>query len=204
MSDEPALRLRRTPTYFALTSLAWLGGKTLFPLSVEGLAHIPREGAVVFAANHQSFLDIPLLASLIPRHVSFVARDSLAQSRAMAFIMEQCGAVLVRRGEPDHAALRGMLAHLAVGDGICVFPEGTRSRDGSLGAFRRGALMAARRGHAPVIPVGISGSFEAWPPGQKLPHPHRIRFRFGEAIDPSGGNALEIVRARVATLIESR
>lgn len=204
MSAEETLRLERTPTYYFLTSLAWLGGKTLFPLKIEGQELIPREGPVVFAANHQSFLDIPLLASAIPRHVSFVARDSLAQSRVMAYIMDQCGAVLVRRGEPDHAALRGMLAHLAAGDGVCLFPEGTRSRDGSLGEFRRGALLAARRGRAPVVPVGISGSFEAWPPGQKLPHPHRIQIRFGEPLDPREGNALEIVRERVATLIESR
>jgi 1-acyl-sn-glycerol-3-phosphate acyltransferase len=201
---EPPLLLERTLTYRFLTSLAWLGGHTFFPLSVSGREKIPMTGPVVFAANHQSFLDIPLLASLVPRHVSFVARASLAQSKVMDFIMKQCGAVLVRRGEADVTALRAMVAHLQAGDGLCVFPEGTRSRDGSLGPFLRGALMAARRGRAPIIPVGIRGSFEAWPPGQRFPHPHRIQFAFGDPIDSAEKNALEMVRSAVEVLIQPR
>jgi 1-acyl-sn-glycerol-3-phosphate acyltransferase len=174
------------------------------PCEVTGREHVPKTGPCVFVANHQSFLDIPFFAAQIPRHVCFVARGSLAESRLLAYIMNQAGCVLVKRGESDLSAVREIVAHLKGGDAVCVFPEGTRSKDGSIGEFRRGALLAARRGNAPVIPVGISGSFEAWPPGQKWPHPHRIRFAFGEPIDPRGENALEIVRERVVELAASR
>lgn len=198
------VRTRRTPTYHFLTTLAKLGGKTFFPLSATGREKIPREGAVVFAANHQSYLDIPLMAALVPRHVSFVARDTLADSKLMAWIMDQCGAVLVKRGAADRAAMREMVDHLGAGDSLCIFPEGTRSRDGALGEFRRGALMAARMGRAPIVPVGIRGSFEAWPPRQRLPHPHRIHFAFGDPVDPRDEQALEKVRAAVDVLMRAR
>ena len=200
--DKPqSLRITRGLTYHFLAKSTWRLGKTVLPLTVEGRENIPLEGPVVFACNHQSFLDIPVLASVVPRHISFVARATLAKSKVIAFVMEHCGAVLIKRGEADHSALRGMVAHLQAGDSLCVFPEGTRSRDGSLGEFRRGALLAARRGKAQVIPVGITGSFEAWPPGQAIPHPHRMGMRFGTPVDPKDKNALEMVRDQVASLI---
>ncbi|MDF1801156.1 MAG: lysophospholipid acyltransferase family protein [Planctomycetota bacterium] len=203
-TEEPQLLTTKTLTYHGLRSVAWMCSKTIFRTRVEGRENVPAEGPVVLCANHQSFLDIPLLAASLSRHVSFVARDTLAKSGTLARIMERCGAVLVKRGESDHGALKEMIGHLAEGDCMCLFPEGTRTKDGSLGAFQRGALLAARRGRATVVPVGISGSFGAWPPGQKYPRPHRITIRFGEAVDPRSEGALEIVRQRVAAAIEGR
>lgn len=204
MTDEPRLRLKRTLTYRFCVGSSWWLGKSIMPCKVTGAEHIPKSGPVVFVANHQSFLDIPFFAAQIPRHVSFVARESLAKSKLLAFIMEQAGCVLVKRGESDLTAVREMVAHLRGGDAVCIFPEGTRSKDGSIGEFHRGALLAARRGGAQVIPVGISGSFEAWPPGQRWPHPGRLRFAIGTPIDPRGENALENVRERVVELATSR
>jgi len=204
LTEDPQLLTTKTLTYRGLSSIAWLCSKTVFASRVEGRENVPTEGPVVLCANHQSYLDIPLLAASISRHISFVARDTLASSGTMARVMERCGAVLVKRGESDHGALKEMIGHLAEGDCVCIFPEGTRTKDGSLGAFQRGALLAARRGRATVVPVGISGSFGAWPPGQKFPRPHRISIRFGEPVDPRADGALEIVRQRVAAAIEGR
>lgn len=198
----PAVLTTKTLTYRTLNGLAKLGSRTLFPTRYEGREHLPAAGPLVLCSNHQSYLDIPLIAAGVPRHVSFVARESLARSPLLARFMERCGAVLVRRGEADHGALKEMVAHLAAGDCVCIFPEGSRTKDGSIGEFRRGALLAARRGRAPVVPVAVTGSFEAWPPGQGLPRPHRIRIRFGEPVDPRDRDALEKVRGRVAELAE--
>ena len=200
---EPPLLLERTLTYHFLTSLAWLGGHTFFPLSVSGREKIPMTGPVVFAANHQSFLDIPLLASLVPRHVSFVARASLAQSKVMDFIMKQCGAVLVRRGEADVTALRAMVAHLQAGDGLCVFPEGTRSATGEIGLFKGGLYhLAVRRPELDLVPVHIDNLNRILPRGEFFQVPLLSCVILGHAmrLNPSESKQYFLERTRRAVI----
>jgi 1-acyl-sn-glycerol-3-phosphate acyltransferase len=190
------------------SGLVYFTGRTLLRLylglyhriRVEGREHLPRAGGVLLVANHQSFLDIPVVAVATDRHVAFVARESLARSRFLAFLMRESGSVLVRRGESDRAALESMIEHLRQGDCVSVFPEGTRTRDGSLGEFRRGALLAARRAGCPILPLAISGAYQAWPRGRSLPRPLRIVARFGRPIAPSE-EALAEARAAIAGLL---
>ena len=204
-AKEPAemkLRTRKGLTYRLCQLASWITCRIYIPTKVIGRENIPKDGPVVFASNHQSWLDIPIITAFAPRHVSFVAKDTLAQGPVMAHILEHSGAVLLKRGESDVAAMREMVAHLDAGDCLCVFPEGTRSRDGGLGEFQRGVLLAARRGKAQVVPVAIRGSFGAWPVGQKFPHPHRITLQFGEPMDPREG--IEKVQSAVAAMLGSR
>ena len=172
--------------------------RTVWRARFEGLEHLPESGQVMIASNHQSLLDIPLIAAATRRHVSFVARDTLASFSPMAFLMRQCGAVLVRRGTADRAALSEMIAHLDAGDAIAMFPEGTRSTDGSLGEFQGGAFFAARRTGAPIVPAAIRGGCEAWPRNKKLPRPSPMAIRFAPAVDPRAKDAAERVRAAIA------
>ena len=167
----------------------------------EGLHNLPAEGPGVLLVNHQSFFDIPLVASSTARHVCFMARDTLAETAWLADVMEQCGAILVRRGSADRAALKAMRAHLEAGDLVCVFPEGTRTRDGSVGEFRGGALVAARQAGAPLIPAGIRGNFEAWGRNQKLPLPRRVAIRYGAPLDPRAPDALEAAHKAVQEMV---
>ena len=195
----PNLRTRKGLTYRLCQIASWITCRIYIPTKVIGLENFPKEGPVVLASNHQSWLDIPIITAFAPRHVSFVAKDTLAQGPVMAHILNHSGAVLLKRGESDVAAMREMVAHL---DCLCVFPEGTRSRNGDLAEFQRGVLLAARRGKAQVVPVAISGSFGAWPVGQKIPHPHRITLEFGPAMDPREG--IEKVQSAVAAMLGSR
>lgn len=181
-----------------LTRVAWA---LLFRARHEGTQNIPAEGPALLCCNHQSFLDIPLVSHLTRRHVAFVARDSLADSKALGWLMRMCGAVLIARGKPDRAALREMLAHLEAGDLVAVFPEGTRTRDGSLGELRAGALLAARQAGCPIVPVGIRGAFEAWPRSSALPRPRPIAARVGQPVDPRAEDALERVRDSIQAMI---
>jgi 1-acyl-sn-glycerol-3-phosphate acyltransferase len=167
-------------------------------MRVEGLEHIVSEGGALVVANHQSVLDIPLLAAATPRHVSFVARKSLANSRVLGFIMRQCGAVLIERGVGDRGALREMIEHLERGDLVAIFPEGTRTLDGRVGEFKGGALHAARKAGVPIIPASIRGSHGIWPRTRRWPGQGRISVRFSQPLAAGGPEALERVRAAVA------
>ncbi len=208
-APEPAPGSSEVPSEVIVHStLAFLVGRfatrvvwgLLFRPLMEGRERLPRSGGALLCANHQSVLDIPLVANLTRRHVSFVARDSLARFKPLGWLMRRSGVVLVRRGESDRAALREMVAHLLRGDLLAVFPEGTRSTDGTLGRFRRGALLAAQQAGVPVVPIGIRGTFEAWPRGARLPRPRRVGVRIGQAVDPSTPDALEAVRTQIAAL----
>ena len=173
-------------------------------LRIEGREHLPREGGVLIASNHQSFLDIPLVAVAAPRHVAFVARSTLASSRLVNFLMRQSGSVFVRQNTADRAALEDMIAHLEHGDCVAVFPEGTRTRDGSLGTFRPGAAVAARRAGVPVVPLAIFGAFEAMPRARLIPRPRRITVRIGPPVPPGTEDTLGRARSTIAALLEAK
>jgi 1-acyl-sn-glycerol-3-phosphate acyltransferase len=166
-----------------------------------GIEHLPRTGGALIVANHQSMLDIPAIAVAAPRHVAFVARATLARVRFLDWLMRESGCVLVKPNTPDRAALEGMIAHLEQGDCVAVFPEGTRTHDGVMGAFRAGAIVAARRAGVPIVPAGIRGAFEALPRGRVLPRPRRISVEFGAPIPAGTEDALEVAKGRIAELI---
>lgn len=200
-AGEPVLT-RQTLVYRVGSRASLYFCKLYCRLRVEGRSNLPRTGGAVLAANHQSFLDIPLIGGCaVPRHVAFVARDSLADWRWLAFVMRQSGAVLVRRGTSDRRALRQMADHLVAGDLVAIYPEGTRTRDGSLQEFKGGALLAARLAKVPIVPVGIRGAFEAWPRGVLVPRPRKIGVRFGAPIDSALPDAQERLVASIQTLI---
>lgn len=201
MSDTPAILTTKTTAY----RCAWTATRLVFALyfreRFEGREHLPAAGGAVVLSNHQSFLDIPLVSHAISRHVSFVARDSLAESKPLAWLMRECGAVLIKRGAPDRAALREMVAHLERGDLLVIFPEGTRTLDGRVQEFRAGALLAARVAKVPIIPCGIRGAFEALPRHAKFPRPYKIALRFGAPIDSAREDALEAAHASVVAMV---
>jgi 1-acyl-sn-glycerol-3-phosphate acyltransferase len=193
--------VHRTFVYLLCHWSTYVYGRVWHRLRLEGLENLPREGGAVLACNHQSFADILLLGGFVPRHVAFVARDTLADWRWLGYVMHQCGAVLVKRGSSDRRALRGMVDHLERGDTVAIFPEGTRTRDGSLQTFKGGALLAARMAGVPIVPLGIRGAFEAWPRGRLLPFPRKIALRFGAPVDSSLPDAQERVVESIRAMV---
>lgn len=203
VSERPGEReliTHRTPVYVVTRAFCWLWLKLVHRLEIHGREHVPRRGGVMIVANHASFLDIPIVSVSVSRHVCFVARESLTQSRFVAWQLAADGAVLIRRGTADRQALKDMLAHLKAEDCVAVFPEGTRSKDGKLGEFRAGALFAAKRARVPIVPAAITGAFEALPSGRSLPRPAKIRLRFGPPIDASREDAMDQARAAIEAL----
>ena len=192
---------RAAPFYRLVRTLDRAFCKLWFRLRVEGLERIPKQGGILLAANHTSFLDILVVGASVPRHVTFVARDTLAEKAWLAFVLRGCEAILVRRGTSDRAAIRSMSETLASGGIVAIYPEGTRSRSGDPGTFKGGAVMAARLARVPILPVGIRGAYQAWPRGRVIPWPKKVGIRFGEPIDPTSEDARERLEAAIRVMI---
>ncbi len=201
-ADGAELITHSTPVYRIGRGVCRIELALLHRLRVTGIEHVPKSGGVLLVANHQSFLDIPIVSAMLPhRHVCFVARDSLTRSRFLAFMLRHSGAILIRRGAADRRALTDMVEHLRAGDAVCVYPEGTRSSDGSLGEFKPGALFAAKRARVPIVPIGIRGAIDALPRSAKLPRPRRIAVSVGAPIDGRDPDAMNLARESIAGMI---
>lgn len=165
---------------------AWVVGLFIWlmgPTRVEGLEHLPREGAAIIVANHCSLLDPPILGwatgHQIGRVVHFMAKVEMRRWPLIGWLADHAGVFFVRRGEGDRGAQRTALDHLAAGRLIGVFPEGTRSPDGQLAEGRPGVALVAARTGAPIIPVGISGSERQRPDQMRWTHRAPITVRIG-------------------------
>ncbi|WP_158276891.1 MULTISPECIES: 1-acyl-sn-glycerol-3-phosphate acyltransferase [Solirubrobacterales] len=151
-----------------------------FRLSRVGREHVPQEGPVIFAANHRSFLDPFIIATLARRPIYFVAKKELFEKRLTAWFLNSLGAFPVDRGNGDGDAMATARAILERGDGVLIFPEGTRVRPGTLGAPRRGVGRLALETGAPVVPVAIIGT-ETIRRGWRI-RPHKVRVRAGSPL----------------------
>lgn len=149
-------------------------------LSRVGREHVPQEGPVIFAANHRSFLDPFIIATLARRPIYFVAKEELFKNPLLRWFISSLGAFPVSRGTGDDGAMETARAILARGDGVLIFPEGTRVRPGPLGPAKRGVGRLALETGAPVVPVAIIGT-ENIRRGFRI-RPHKIRIRAGRAL----------------------
>lgn len=128
-----------------------------------GLENVPRSGGCLVAANHTSHLDPFIIGSRLPRQVTFFARKTLWKPGFPAWWLNAVGVIPVDRdGGADVGAIKRVLAALKQEKLIIMFPEGTRSRDGSLQAPKPGVGLFACRAQVPIVPARIFGSFEAF------------------------------------------
>ncbi len=155
----------------------------LFRMRVYGLENVPEEGAFLLVSNHQSFLDPLFCGVRLKRHLYFLARETLFEHRFFGGLIRSVNAIPVRRGEADLSAIKAVIGRLREGNGVCLFPEGTRTRDGKISAFRPGFGLLCRRGGAGVVPVVVEGAFECWPRQKKL-------FSVGSEISVCYGKAM--------------
>jgi 1-acyl-sn-glycerol-3-phosphate acyltransferase len=148
-----------------------------FRLSRIGREHIPAQGPVILASNHRSFLDPFVIAVMARRPIYFVAKQELFINRPVAWLLASLGAFPIDRHGADEDAMATARAILDRGDGVLIFPEGTRIRPGALGAPKRGVGRLALETGAPVVPVAVHGS-EAVRHGWRV-RPHKVRIRTG-------------------------
>jgi 1-acyl-sn-glycerol-3-phosphate acyltransferase len=136
---------------------------------VVGLENVPRTGALLFAANHASYLD-PLLgwaAIYGHRRMWGIAKNELWHNRLLAYFMDCIGSIPVKRNAADRAMLRRVFDLLAQGEAVGLFPEGTRTQDGLLNPAQPGIAMMVQKSGVPVVPVALLGTYEMLPRGRK-------------------------------------
>ena len=173
--------------YRFLRVIGQILSRVFYRLRVEGVELVPSEGGVLYAANHQSFYDPVLIGVASRRPVYFTPRKTLTQSRVYRLLTSWVPLVPVERGKAEVESVRRMIDLLRDGAALAVFPEQTRTSDGTLGRITPGFQVLAQRSGVPVVPVAIQGAYEVWPRRRRFPRIFgRIRVRFGEPIAPAG------------------
>src|ERR687892_167320 len=153
-----------------------------FRLSRTGREHRKVKGGLIVAANHRSFLDPFVIGATLPwrRPMNYVAKRELFERRWQGWLLSRLGAFPIRRGESDEEAMRTARIVVERGGTICIFPEGTRIRAGSLATPKRGVGRLALQTGAPVLPVAVVGS-ERVRRGWRI-RPRKVKLRAGRAM----------------------
>lgn len=126
-------------------------------LKVNGLELVPREGALIVVANHQSNIDPPLLGAVLPRGIGFLAKREIFSNLITNWFLRTYGAFPLNREGVDVRAYRWVLDRLEDGHTVAMFPEGTRNRNG-MGRALPGVAQIALKSGAPILPIGITGT----------------------------------------------
>jgi len=179
----------RTPVLDCLRPLVWLIGKAYFGVSFRGTEHIPLTGPLIIAANHVSYADPPLLSLPFRRPIFYMAMAPLFKNPLLGWFLRRVRAFPVRLESVDLRATRAGVRALRAGAALLIFPEGGRTLDGRLQPFIPGAFRLACSLGVPVLPVTITGGYEAWPADRVFPRPGRITITYHPAIHAEAGGA---------------
>lgn len=170
-----------------------------FNLKIRGKENAPKTGSNVFASNHRSYLDPILIATKARVPNCYMAKDELFHgNKFFVWLIKYMGAFPVVRGSGDSSVITTSIDKLEEGRNLVIFPEGTRSKDGTLGRGKTGVALIAALAQVPVVPVAISFK------GEKLKFRSKVIVRYGKAIspdelkiNPSEPRAMKRVRQRI-------
>lgn len=166
--------------------LAWVAFRllatVLFRFRVSGAHHVPKTGGVLIAANHASYLDIPILGCGMFRRAWFMGRTDLFDGPA-AWLMRHMGWIPIRRERVDRTGFEEAIRRVKAGQAVVIYPEGGRSEDGRLQPGKPGVGIIVAATRCPVVPAYLAGTYDVLPLGAKWIRLHPIRVIYGVPID---------------------
>jgi 1-acyl-sn-glycerol-3-phosphate acyltransferase len=176
-------------------------------VKVSGFENIPKDKPVILASNHQGVPDIILLLAYLPVLFRFAIKKELFKIPVFGWYLKKAGYFMIDRAAALSAyqALEEITEIIKAGESAVIFPEGTRTKTGILGKFKRGSLLAALKSGAPIIPIAISGSFDIMPPGTWILNPHPLKLSVGKPIyirsEADYEDKVEEVREAIARML---
>jgi 1-acyl-sn-glycerol-3-phosphate acyltransferase len=162
-------------------------------VSVRGLEQLDRGRSYVFAANHQSVYDIPILFASIPLQLRIVAKASLGSIPFLGWHLHRTGHLLVDRKNPGVGIVEKMRRLVSESHSLIVFPEGTRSVDGRVGRFKKGSFLVAINAGLPVVPVSLSGSRHIMKKGRLMVCPGDVQLIIHAPISTADVKRTEVI-----------
>ncbi len=165
----------------------WIGknifnatARGLFDFRIIGQEKMNLPGAALIACNHVSFLDPPFVGQAFDEPIHYFARKTLFDHPVAGWILREWQSIPIDRDKPDASSLKATIRFLKAGEKVLIFPEGTRSPDGKLQPAEAGVGLFIAKSKAPVLPVRVFGTYEAYPKGAKLLRPARITLVIGD------------------------
>lgn len=175
--------------YGFLWVLARIVAWVCFRYRVEG--RIPQSGGVLIAANHASYLDIPLLGCGLGRRAWYLGRNDLFPIPVLNGILRALGWIPVKLGRLDREAFGKAIDLIRSGKVVVIFPEGGRSQDGHLRQPKAGIGVIVSQTGCSVVPAYLKGTFDVLPPGARWPRLRKVTVRFGVPIQFEVGKQKE-------------
>jgi len=189
MNKDESERLHGGLRYEIGKAAVSLFAAQFFNIRHFGTEHVPEEGGLLLAANHQCFFDPMFVGLGIRRQVHFMARASSLNVPVIRRILRNMNVFPVERGQADTKAYRRAVALLSAGEILLVFPEGTRTHDGKIGEMKSGVISMAQRAGCSIVPVALRGGYDLWPRHQRFPRPGSVRVAVGQPFSSGRGKA---------------
>ncbi len=198
--DKPSFSYRLLRVFVRFVMLVY------FRLVPKFNSDIPFDIPIVVAVNHQSYLDPVLVGSSMPRKLRYMARTTLFKNRLFAWLIRKLGAIPIEREGPALAGLKQAVAILETNSALLIFPDSTRTTDGSIGEFQSGFVWLAQKTGAAIVPVVLHGADKALHRKAKFPRPRRVKLTVldpipASSLTPREGESASSCRDRLAAEI---
>ena len=152
-------------------------------LESHGNENIPTHGGVLLVSNHLSLLDPAIIGAAVSRELHYLGEDTYFHIPGIGWLLTQLNGIPIKREKPGWQSLKRVISCLKMGNALLLFPEGTRSTDGTLGTVKEGASFIIHHSNVSTIPVCLKGTDRFMPRGSKLIHPGKVSVTFGTPLD---------------------